>query len=146
MTYEKEIEILLLTSGGEGLTDWQYSLVHWSMNPRSGGLTDSGKEKLDRLYELVKNGEKYRYTNDSSLVSCYSKISQNHPLDVVKELDYNHQGHIFWKGEIIGCINDPDEDRYIPFLWYIVEKCQHFESIGLSVDCNILQSQFEQIN
>lgn len=136
--YDKAIEILELTDRGYSLMDWQFSLVHWYL--KGWSLNDKGGT-LDKLHELVKNKQKYRYTSPKFLnnfnVRDEEKFQYN-PLDVVKELDSNHHGHILWKGKSIYYLKHPEQDRYIPLLWEIVKKCQYLETIGTPVNANTL--------
>jgi|LakMenEpi03Aug12_release.lakeMendotaPanAssembly.Ray.scaffolds.fasta_scaffold247387_2 hypothetical protein len=134
MTYEKEIEILRLTNDGDSLMDWQLSIIQSSVN---GGLNDNGKKAIDKLYELVKSGENYRYTSSGFLKKfdiCESESIQDHPYDVVEELDYDCQGYILWKGKSVEHFKNPEDPKQIPSLWEIVKRCQHLEEIGVPVD------------
>jgi len=133
----KESEILRLTNDGDNLMNWQLSLVESSIN---GNLNDLGRAILDKLHELVKNGEKYRYTVSGFFkkfdLSEEDKDTPDHPYDVVEELDYDCEGYIRWKGKSVEHFNHPEDPNQIPYLWEIVKKCQHIESIGAIINTN----------
>jgi hypothetical protein len=65
--------------------------------------------------------------------------SPKHPYDAVKELSYDCEGYIRWKGKSVEHYKDPEDPKQIPSLWEIVKRCQHLEEIGVPVDtCTVI--------
>lgn len=116
----KAIAILEATKNGDQLSPRDLDIVRVA---QSIGLSPSGYDELDALYDNVTSGA---YLDPES-----DKFPN---LQGIKYLTHDHQGNVRWRGVVVGYLafNDTHRNSAIAMVRQLAAKCLHAEAQGAS--------------